>query len=321
VVDALSLNNQNVYEPKLGTVAAARAAKYIGDTDFGADLIEEWTIFGSGSATPGVGNSTANTAFVQELRRIAAQGEAAYRLAAESEAVPGLSFDGATGTLSGTPDVPGGGIFNIRIERFTNTDLSEQVFTLVVADASGNVRIPAGKTWSLNSDTVIAGNLDIDGVVQSNGYRLTVAQTLKLSIGGEIANQTGIVEYRQRVGASINGKTSLLADPANDAADSDGDGQSNLLEFLLGSNPSSAAERGFMDVTVVNGRLEAEYDELAQAEGASIVAQVSGTLRDWQSGAPNTERVSATGTGPVRRVKVRDLGPGANRFMRLHFAR
>ncbi|MGV3532216.1 MAG: Ig domain-containing protein, partial [Chthoniobacteraceae bacterium] len=321
IVDALSLNNQNVYEPKLGTVGAGRAARFIGDTDFGADLIEEWQLGAASTGTPGNGNTTANSAFVQELRRIGAQGEAAYRLATDSEVVPGLTFDPATGLLSGTPQVPGGGIFNIRIERFTNLDTTAQSFTLMVADESGNVRVPAGKTWAINADTTISGNLGIDGVIQSNGYRLTVAQTLNLSVGGSIENPSGTIEYRQRDGAPITGKTSLLPDPANDATDSDGDGQSNLMEFLLGSNPSSPAERGFFEVSVVDDRLQIEYDEQANSVGAALTPQVSGSLNEWQSGTPHTERVSATGAGPVKRVKVRDLGPGPNRFIRLLFGR
>lgn len=321
LVDGLSLNNQNVYDPKLGIVGAVKCARYIGDTDFGADLLSNWVIQGSSSATPGAGNSPENSNYIAALFRIGAVVEPQYRLGAGSDAVPGLTLDPATGILSGTPQVPGGGLFVVRIERFTESEVTEQSFTLVVADLAGSVRVPAGQTWTVNGNAVVAGDLTVEGRIQTEGHHLTVQQLLNVSPGGVIENPAGLVEYRQRAGARISGQTSLLPDPVNDVLDSDGDGQSNLLEFMLGSNPSSASDRGFIRVTTVDGRLELEYDELVGATGATILPQVSDDLATWKSGPAHTEPVSAVGDGEIRRVKVRDLGAGPKRFIRLQVSR
>ncbi len=321
VVDALSLNNQNVYEPKLAIVAAGKAAKYVGDTDFGADLLESWVIHLSGSATPGIGNSPENTAYIAELKRLGGLEEPFYRLSANSDLVPGLVFDPKTGVLSGTPNVPGGGFFTVRIERFTDTEVREQSFSLIITDLAGNATVPTGKTWTITEDTAITGNLTVDGIVNTGGHRLTVGKLLGVNPGSSVINTAGRVEYRQRAGTRVGGQTSLIPDPVNDLLDPDLDGRSNLLEFVLGSNPSSALESGFVAVSIVNGKLQIEYDELAGASGAALLPQVAGSLTGWQSGPEHTERVSSVGTGDLRRVKVRDLGAGTKRFMRLQVTR
>jgi len=72
-----------------------------------------------------------NEDFVQRLRSSAA----APRFRLVTPTPSGLSFDPATGTLSGTPNIPAGGTFTVTIERFNPYNSALRSYQLVVAPA------------------------------------------------------------------------------------------------------------------------------------------------------------------------------------------
>lgn len=111
-----------------------------------------------------------------------------------------------------------------------------------------------------------------------------------------------------------------LGNPADDA---DGDGVSNVLEFVLGTSPTSAADRPantgtWMQTTASGGK---NYLELRvprrRDRPANITAEISPSLSSWTSGTNATTVVSDT----VDALTVRDKTPigegGTKRFMRV----
>lgn len=85
------------------------------------------------------------------------------------------------------------------------------------------------------------------------------------------------------------------------AADTDGDGASNLLEFALGSNPLLAASNGAPEAALAEGHLTLAFSRPACAEDVAWAVQFSTGLTDWT--VPG-ELVSSTpaGAGMVREV-------------------
>ena len=319
IIDAVSFNGNTANSPALGTVAAARAARFDGDTEAGADVAANWTIFASSGATPAAGNGAVNSAFVTALGNGTAGGAPQFRFGASGDLVPGLSIDATTGIARGTPNVPGGGLFQITIERFMGTTVVSQTFPLLVADAAGNYLIPAEKTWTLDQATTLGGNLTVNGSLDTNGRALVVNGTI--AAGAGVTNAGGSISYLNRSGAALPGATFLIANAANDLADLDGDGISSLLEFALGLDPSKPAVAGLPVVTLVQGRLMLTYSVPTGAGGVTTSVQVSGDLSTWDSGAGFTETMSDTTLAGIRTVVVRDLATAPPRHIRLRVSR
>ena len=316
VIAALSLNNENVYDPKLAAVGSTRAALYTGNTDTGADAVGEWTIGNASAATPGVGNGGVNTAFVSDLRSGAFSVEPKFRLAASSDVVPGLTLNELTGVFGGSPTVPG--LYQVVVERFLDTQSVTHAFPLLVLDSNGNGVIAGGKTWVLDAGVTLPGDLTIQGSVDTAGKNLTVNGTFVLN--GSFVNATGTLTYLNRQGALPGGAIRLAVNSANDVADSDGDGMLNLMEFYLGTDPSKAGASP-VTMSVVGGYLRMTQILPAGMSGVVGTVEVSDGLQTWQSGAGVTQTVSDSAVGGSRTVVVRDLVPVGRRFMRLRVTR
>lgn len=107
--------------------------------------------------------------------------------------------------------------------------------------------------------------------------------------------------------------------------DFDKDGLTTMQEYVLGSNPAAAAERGVQqtgEVTVGGQRyLTLTYSRHRDLPDVRVVPQVSSNLQTWQSGPAYLVEHSVTPAGAVDLVTVRDLTPiaaGNPRFLRLH---
>ncbi len=316
IIDALSLNNENVYDPKLTTVGSTKSAFYTGDTEPGADNALLWTIGNASAATPGAGNGGINTTFVSNLRSGAFNVQPQFRLGSTSDAVPGLSIQATSGLLSGTPTAAG--LYQVVIERFLSSEVVSHSFPLLVLDASGSGIVPVGKTWTLDAAVTLPGSLTVQGTVSMGSYALTIPDTFGLS--GTLLNPSGTLTYLNRTGALPPGQISLVSNPSNDAADDDGDGLANLIEFSLGTDPSSATT---LPVTsqMTSGHLEFTLQQPAGTTGVSTTIEVSGDLSTWQSGPGHTQVISNTTSGATRTLVVRDDHTGAQRFIRLRVTR
>ncbi len=318
LIDAVSFNGNTAYQPILGTVGANAAAQFTGDTEAGADAAANWSIVVAGSATPALGNGTVNTAFVAALRSGTIGGAPQFRFGA-GDTVPGLTIEATTGVLSGTPAVPGGGFFQIVIERFAGTTVVSQTFPLLVADAAGNYVIPAGKTWTLDQATTLPGNLTVNGSLDTNGRALIVNGTIAAS--ASVTNATGAISYLHRSGPALPGATFLIANAANDLADFDGDGDGSLLEFALGLDPSLPDSTAQPLITSIGGHLTLTYRVPTGAGGVTATVQVSGDLTAWQSGPGFTETLSDTTAAGLRTLTVRDVATAPPRYIRLRISR
>ncbi len=323
IVDALSLNSENVYDPKLGTVAANQAAHFTSNTETDADLIANWTIGSAtaGNVTPGAGNGGINSQFVTDLRSGVFNQNPQFRLGASSEVVPGLTIDATTGVLGGTPNVSSGGLFQIVIERFTSSDVVSQTFQLLVAAADGTATIPSGKTWTLTNNITWFTNLTIDGAINTAGFNLVIPGTITVSAGASVTNTSGVISYLNRQGQQISGTTNLIVNAVNDVADLDGDGLTSLMEFGLGADPSTPSVTELPTVQNVGGHLELTVMHPAGAVGVTRIVEVSGNLTQWDSGTGFTQTISDTTTNGIRTWVVRDLGSGAQRDIRFRVSR
>ena len=315
IVDGVSFNTNTTHLPDLGAVGSATAATFTGDTEAGADSPAEWTKPAASAATPGVGNSTANSALITSLRSGA--GTSQFRFGAAGDSVPGLSIAAATGVVSGSPNVVGGGVFQIVIERFSGATVVSQSFPLFIANAGGAFVVQAGKSIVLNQPLSLTGNLNIVGSLDTSGHTLTVNGTITVQAG--ISNTTGTISYLHRSGALIPGNTQLIANPANDLADPDGDGISNLAEFILGLDPSAASAAGLPQPSISGSRPTLTYTVPIGALGVTHAVEYSQTLVGWSSGAA-VETISDTTVGTLRTLVIRatTAGPG---FLRLKASR
>ncbi len=316
IIDALSLNNENVYDPKLTAVGSTKSASYTGDSEPGADDALLWTIGNASATTPGAGNGGINTTFVSNLRSGAFNVQPQFRLGSTGDAVPGLGIQATTGLFSGIPTAPG--LYHVIIERFLSSEVVSHSFPLLVLDATGSGIVPTGKIWTLDAAVTLPGSLTVQGTVNMGSYALTIPGTLALP--GTLLNPSGTLSYLNRTGALPPGQTLLVANPANDAADDDGDGLSNLIEFSLGTDPSTAST---LPVTsqITSGHLEFTLQQPAGITGVSTTVEVSGDLSTWQSGPGHTQVLSDTTNAATRTVVVRDEHTGAQRFVRIRVTR
>ncbi len=117
---------------------------------------------------------------------------------------------------------------------------------------------------------------------------------------------------------------------SGDAADPDGDGTPNLIEYALGMDARTASVQGlpFTGQTVVSGNtyLTLTYTQVLADTDISYVPQASGDLTAWNSGASYLAQVSAvtSADGLTQSVTVRDLtamAAGTPRFLRLQIVR
>ena len=157
---------------------------------------------------------------------------------------------------------------------------------------------------------------------------VVVVGSLPVSAGGVSVRPVGIANSLPPATTWNQWKTDKLAGQplGNPNDDADGDGVPNILEFVVGTSPSSATDRptegwGKSQVTPEDGK---SYLELRvprrRDRPAKFTAQVSSDLNTWASGTNHTRVVSDT----AEAMTVRDTVPigeaGNARFMRVNVA-
>lgn len=259
LIDGISYGNTSTQTPTLGSVSAGAAASYTGDTEAGVDNAGNWQVTTAASATPAAGNGTTNSDFVANIRSGAFNSAPLFRFGAAGDSVTGLSIDPASGIASGILNVPGGGFFNVIIERTSGLNLASQQYNLLVGDTNDVYTIPTGKTWTLNTNYTVAGSLVVQGTLNTAGWTLTVSNALDVS-SGTVSN-TGFIYYGTLSGGPLPGNSQQLASTdsdgdglpdaweisffgnlaQSDTDDFDGDGFSNMQEYMSGTDPKDSA--------------------------------------------------------------------------------
>ena len=312
LIDGISINSDATHTPALGTLGANTSAAYQGDTDAGAELIDNWLKPAASAATPAAGNGTMNTAFVANLVSGAFNQAATFRLGTASQTPAGLSLDPATGLLSGTiTSAPG--VYAIILERTNGTDTVAQTIRLLVTAADGSATIPTGTSWSPNVGTTLPVGLTIAGTLDTAGHALTVSGTITLA-GGTVLNASpGSITYGALTGGTLPGTTftatpsfaswiagypSLTGLNAQPSADPDADGLANLLEYALGTHPALASSFATLVPSVVNGHLRLTVPRQA-LPNLRYEVKASSDLATWSSIWTSTGTENTTAAVPV----------------------
>ncbi|WP_269542112.1 sulfatase-like hydrolase/transferase [Cerasicoccus fimbriatus] len=114
----------------------------------------------------------------------------------------------------------------------------------------------------------------------ANGY--VIADAVRITAAGEVPpDLTALYEWR-----AFNFENAALEDSGQelgvwgDAADPDGDGYSNLLEYALGGDPFQSAPLGLLDFSFADGVPSFRLIQRTGSDWLSIAAEYSPTLGD-----------------------------------------
>lgn len=184
--------------------------------------------------------------------------------------------------------------------------------------------LPAG--LSLSRAGVVEGAANTGGaspfevrVVDADDRSAERGFTLEINRATFADWQTRYFDAGERADSSIGGA----------AADPDGDGRANLIEYALGTNPRDGIAVRAPAVGVWNdpsdGRRYVSLTVVASADTVEVTltAEVSSDLSTWESGASATETMSDTSGGGIRTVMFRDRTPvmgGGRRFIRVQIS-
>lgn len=112
----------------------------------------------------------------------------------------------------------------------------------------------------------------------------------------------------------------LAEGETGETADPDGDGISNLLEYALNLNPTSADRNALPQATILeeggSSYLVLEVNKSSTASGISLIVESSSELQSWSSGEGNT--VILEDSASVLRVRdAQPISDNSRRFLRL----
>jgi hypothetical protein len=212
----------------------------------------------------------------------------------------------------------------------------------------------AGPLAAEHGQLIVTGTASLDGLISvalTNGYTPTRGEHFRIleasSRSGAFSNtlfppvptdMEYFVGYTAQHADIVCGVASLAdwsalhfgaeSDPTiiGDAADPDGDGIQNLLEYAFGLDPLNATLNGLPVTTLAAATpggplyLTTTFHYPATVTDITFTPEVSNNLAIWQSGSTQTAIVSDTITGEIRTIIVRDSQPAtesSHRFMRI----
>ncbi len=263
IIDGISFNGDAAHAPQLGTVGAATAAAYQGNSETTFDQLSAWAVFGAGSATPGSGNNAVNTAFIQDLRNGAFIAPMTYQLAAGSDPLPaGLALNAATGVVSGTPNVPAGAFANLVIQASNGSITQSFAYSLMIGSQHAVYQVPAGKTFTQVTPIAFTGYFQNLGTISNpNALSFTWQSAYSAWAALKLGNPTA---------------------PTGD--DPDGDGQVNLHEYAFDTNPTVANAPPWQQTTATVGGqdyLAISFPQRQNPTDLIYTVETSDDLQTW----------------------------------------
>ncbi|MDW8349745.1 MAG: S8 family serine peptidase [Verrucomicrobiae bacterium] len=267
IVDALSFNGDAVHLPQLPSVGSATSAAYTGNSETTIDQASAWSISPASAASPGAGNSTANTAFIEDLRNGALLVPVTYQLAAGSDPLPGgLSLNPTTGVISGIVNQPAGGLAKLILQASNGSITQTFAFDLLVGSQHGVYTIPSGKTFHLLAPLSLVGYFNNLGTISNpNLYPLTLQSTYTAWAALKLGNPAA----------------STLDDP-------DADGLNNLQEYAFNTNPTVSEPAPWQVAEIiVSGQpyLSITYPRRQSPTDLIYTVELSNDLQNWTTGA------------------------------------
>ncbi len=213
----------------------------------------------------------------------------------------------------------------------TPASLNERATTQLAAGATlddGTLLVPSSDevTWSVVSGAVTA--IAADGTATADSVYQTTAATVRGAYQGFTATLVVTVlnltddDLGAYAGDGLPdswqvehfGESSTLAGPA---ADPDGDGQNNLLEFLAGTNPALASSVFAVRVELVAG----QPTQKAVLFGPVTTARTYRVLASTDLAAPSWADISGPLTGTSGNLTFTDnAASGVRKFYRLQIS-
>lgn len=219
---------------------------------------------------------------------------------------------------------------------FANTDYSVSPSRTATFDLAAS--LPGGANWfgiepgkSYNLTNELAADPDAPVWSADRSGADLIASGLTVILSGPVSGMNQ-AQYLRLVDTSVPADTDhdgmpdawetangLSLNNPNDAAeDDDGDGQSNLHEYLAGTDPQSSASR--LAITTMTRGASTVTLTWSSVSGKSYIIQACPDLSDWQThestpGVPLV--IGATGSQTSQEIPVPSLTTDPKRFFRI----
>jgi uncharacterized repeat protein (TIGR03803 family) len=281
-----------------------------------------------------------------------------YQITAVSNAPPtycakdlpaGLSLDGTTGIISGTPATIGTSNVTISATNAGGTGSANLDIIVTAArpaitgvpSATGTSGLPFAYQITATNNPTLYGisalpaglHLNtatglISGVATASGATSAIISASNAGGVGSAALSIVIAPMSFSSWQNIWFTSAQLANSAitGDTATPGGDGIPNLLKYALNLNPMANGVGGLPQASMIssggNKYLTLSYTQVISATDITYIPEVSGDMHTWNSGVLYVAPVSVTpnACGVTETVVVQDLTPagtGTPRFIRL----
>ncbi len=219
----------------------------------------------------------------------------------------GLTTGALTVARTGSPDAPLTVRFNVGGTATAGADF---------ADPGASVTIPIGQSSALVTVTPLADTLAegsetvVFTLAADAAYTVGTAASATVSIADQPADDW----RRQKFGANA-GNPAI----AGDAADPDGDGASNLLEYTTGGDPLLNVPLP-LTMTRTGSEIALTYPRADAATDVQCAAEWSADLATWSTAGILDTMLTDNGTVQTRRATV-NVALATNAYIRLRVVR